>query len=129
MGQSAQVASMRRQLAARDAEIQRLHRQLEGLRNSAELVEENLRRANAELAEHEGVFALTMPIIDAAVDLTRINDTCHWADSMLTDDLTQVSTEHYEALLTAVSAAHTVVTAEHVKSNSPALTSGKGTTR
>ncbi len=128
MGRSAQVESMRQQLAARDAEIRRLQREMEGLRNMAELVEGNLERARAELAEHEAVFAMTMPIIDAAVELTRINESCQWADSMLTDDLTEVSAEHYGALLTAVGKAHTTVIAEHVQSNSPALPSGKGTT-
>jgi chromosome segregation ATPase len=116
MGRSAQVESMRQQVQARDAEIQRLQRELAHVREMAELVEGNLECAKAELAEHEAVFTLTMPIIDAAVELTRINDSCQWADSTLTDDLTEVSTEHYGALFTAVSKAYTTVTAVHVKS-------------
>lgn len=116
MGRSAQVESLRQQLKARDAEIRRLQHELEQVRAMSGLVEENHERANAELAEHEKAFAVAMPIVDAAVELTRINDSCQWADSMLTDDLTQVSTAHYNGLFQAVSRALEAVTAGQDKS-------------
>jgi hypothetical protein len=101
---------MRQQVAARDAEIQRLQRERAHVRDMTGLLEENLERAKAELTEHEAVFALTTHITDGAVSLTCRNDSHQWADSMLTADLTAVSNDHYSALLTDLCNAYTPVT-------------------
>jgi septal ring factor EnvC (AmiA/AmiB activator) len=109
-GRSAQVESMRQQVAARDAEIQRLPRERAHVREMTGRMEENLERATAALTEHEAVFALTRHITDGAVSLTCLNDAHQWADSMLTADLTAVSNDHYSVLVTALSNAYTTVT-------------------
>lgn len=74
MGVSAQVASLKRQLAARDEEIRALKRQLDGLEAMDDFAQRALDGMKAEIAQHVKAVKLVMPIVDAAVDLVLTQD-------------------------------------------------------
>lgn len=78
MGVSARVASLQKQLTARDEEIKRLkqelEREVERMRNGAAVLEDHLETSAAALAMQAKTLDLTMPIVDAAVDFVLSED-------------------------------------------------------
>lgn len=109
MGRSAQLDSLRAQLTARDAEITRLRRELDGRNNVIDLQDGIIARQAEEIKRHEETDDLTLrhfgPIIEATADLVHYGDPCQWADSVRTSNLIKVDAYHYGVLLEAVYAA------------------------
>lgn len=106
MGSNAIVASLRKQLADRDAEIAELKRDVAHCREMMVLLEDTSARRAKEIREQERIYDILMPVIDAAIAFTRLNDSNHNADCVVFDDLIEVSAENYHALVDAVCAAY-----------------------
>lgn len=104
MGRSAQLASLDKQIAARDAIIKTLRGEVEHYRSLVELLEGNLDRAKAELAAHEEGVEVITPVLTAATDAVGLNPEKSVRENMLVypANMEQVDATRMQALRDAV---------------------------
>jgi len=105
MGRSAQIESLKRQLAAKDTELRQERAEHEACRARLELVGDIAESLKAENQQYEQVSAIMEPVVTAAIDLTELHDPCQWDASLKTNDLKMVDATKYGALLDALVAA------------------------